>query len=67
MVEAVSPATGDIHAVANALEDEPSISIHLYGGNIGTIRRHVFDPATGETKAFVSGYTAPMTPNLWPS
>jgi predicted metal-dependent enzyme (double-stranded beta helix superfamily) len=66
MVEAVSPAIGDIHAVENALEDEPSISIHLYGGNIGTIRRHVFDPVTGAATEFVSGYTAPMTPNLWP-
>jgi predicted metal-dependent enzyme (double-stranded beta helix superfamily) len=67
MVEAVSPRIGDIHAVANALEDQPSISIHLYGGNIGTIRRHAFDPATGAATDFVSGYTAPMTPNLWPS
>jgi predicted metal-dependent enzyme (double-stranded beta helix superfamily) len=66
MIELVSPEAGDIHAVANALEEAPSISIHLYGGNIGTLRRHTFDPVTGAATAFVAGYTAPMTPNLWP-
>jgi predicted metal-dependent enzyme (double-stranded beta helix superfamily) len=66
MIERVSPEAGDIHAVANALEEAPSISIHLYGGNIGTLRRHTFDPVTGAATAFVAGYTAPMTPNLWP-
>jgi predicted metal-dependent enzyme (double-stranded beta helix superfamily) len=65
MVEAVSPSLGDIHSVANALTDRPSISIHLYGGNIGTVRRHSFDPATGATKEFVSGYSAASVPNLW--
>ncbi|MGE0416778.1 MAG: cysteine dioxygenase, partial [Acetobacteraceae bacterium] len=38
MVDAVSPSIGDIHTVANAIADRPSISIHLYGGNIGRIR-----------------------------
>jgi predicted metal-dependent enzyme (double-stranded beta helix superfamily) len=65
MVEAVSPHLGDIHTVANALPDRPSISIHLYGGNIGTVRRHGFDPATGTASAFVSGYSAAVLPNLW--
>jgi predicted metal-dependent enzyme (double-stranded beta helix superfamily) len=65
MVQAVSPLLGDIHTVANALPDRPSISIHLYGGNIGTVRRHGFDPATGEASAFVSGYSGAVTPNLW--
>jgi len=64
-VEAVSPAIGDIHRVANALPDRPSISIHLYGGNIGTIRRHGFDPATGTTTPFVSGYSTCVVPSLW--
>lgn len=64
-VQAVSPRLGDIHTVANALADRPSISIHLYGGNIGTVRRHGFDPATGAASEFVSGYSAVVTPNLW--
>jgi len=61
----VSPATGDIHAVRNAFEDAVSISIHLYGGNIGAIERSVFVPDERRTQKFVSGYCNPMTPNLW--
>lgn len=52
----VSPALGDIHVVRNAYEDRVSISIHVYGVDIGQQRRHVFDPATGARKEFVSGY-----------
>lgn len=65
MVQAVSPRLGDIHTVANALPDRPSISIHLYGGNIGTVRRHGFDPASGAASEFVSGYSGAAAPNLW--
>ncbi len=65
MVQAVSPHLGDIHTVANALPDRPSISIHLYGGNIGTVHRHGFDPMTGAATEFVSGYSAAVLPNLW--
>ncbi|OJW19145.1 MAG: cysteine dioxygenase [Rhodospirillales bacterium 69-11] len=65
MVGAVSPTIGDIHRVANALSDRASISIHLYGGNIGRVRRHAFDPETGTEKEFVSGYSAAVVPNLW--
>jgi predicted metal-dependent enzyme (double-stranded beta helix superfamily) len=65
MVAAVSPDIGDIHSIANAFDDRVSISIHVYGGNIGTIRRSVFDPATGAEKAFVSGYSNLSVPNLW--
>ncbi|MGD9617427.1 MAG: cysteine dioxygenase [Alphaproteobacteria bacterium] len=64
-VSAVSPLIGDIHRVENALRDRPSISIHVYGGNIGAIARHVFAPETGEAKPFVSGYSNRMLPNLW--
>ena len=56
---------GDIHTVANALDDRPSVSIHVYGANIGAVRRHVFDAATGATKDFVSGYSIATVPNLW--
>jgi predicted metal-dependent enzyme (double-stranded beta helix superfamily) len=64
-IAAVSPAIGDIHAVSNAIADRPSISIHVYGANIGAVKRHVFDPATGAAKSFVSGYSNVTVPNLW--
>lgn len=64
-VTAVSPTIGDVHIVENALADEVSISVHVYGGNIGRVSRHVFDPATGAPKEFVSGYASPVVPNLW--
>ena len=56
MVDAVSPSVGDIHRVANAYDDRVSISIHVYGADIGAVRRHVFDPETGLPREFVSGY-----------
>lgn len=49
-VDAVSPTIGDVH---------------VYGGNIGAVRRHVFDPQAGEAKDFVSGYSSEVVPNLW--
>ena len=64
-VVAVSADTYDIHVVENALADRASISIHVYGGNIGAIARSVFDPATGATKRFISGYDNAAVPNLW--
>jgi predicted metal-dependent enzyme (double-stranded beta helix superfamily) len=54
-VDRVSPRIGDIHVVSNA-GTETAISIHVYGANIGKVRRHVFDPATGAAREFVSGY-----------
>ncbi|WP_448044216.1 cysteine dioxygenase [Bradyrhizobium liaoningense] len=64
-VAAVSPEIGDIHAISNGLSDGPSISIHVYGGNIGTIRRSVFDAQTGAAREFISGYSNEAVPNLW--
>lgn len=64
-VDAVSPTIGDVHAIANAQPDAVSISIHVYGGNIGAVRRSVFDPATGARKDFISGYANRAVPNLW--
>ncbi len=55
-VEAVSPTIGDVHRVWNALEDQPSISIHVYGANIGKVSRHVFHE-DGTVKNFISGYS----------
>jgi predicted metal-dependent enzyme (double-stranded beta helix superfamily) len=64
MIEAVSPTVGDWHVVANALEDRPSVSIHVYGANIGAVRRHRLDDA-GRVVDFVSGYSSARVPNLW--
>ena len=64
-IDFVSPRVGDIHRVGNALKDSPSISIHVYGGNIGAINRHIYDPVTGETTPFVSGYSNTTIPNIW--
>ena len=61
----VSADTYDIHVVENAIPDRASISIHVYGGNIGAVARSVFDPATGAEKRFISGYTNSAVPNLW--
>ncbi|HMN20415.1 MAG TPA: cysteine dioxygenase [Ottowia sp.] len=64
-LDIVSPRLGDVHAVGNALDDQASISIHLYGANIGRVTRHVFTPETGAVKDFVSGYSNALAPNLW--
>ncbi|HSN41152.1 MAG TPA: cysteine dioxygenase [Burkholderiales bacterium] len=64
-VDRVSPAVGDIHEVANAFDDQVSISIHVYGANIGAVKRHVFDAGHGTVKPFVSGYSSPLIPNFW--
>lgn len=64
-IEIVSPRLGDIHKVSNALQDQSSISIHVYGANIGAVLRHAFDAQTGAPKDFVSGYSAAHVPNLW--
>lgn len=61
----LGPLSGDIHEVANAYTDRVSVAIHVYGANIGAVARHVFDPATGAMKNFVSGYAAAIQPNLW--
>ena len=63
-VDRVSPSIGDIHVVSNA-GTETAVSIHVYGANIGAVRRHVYDPTTGKPKEFVSGYHNSAVPNLW--
>ncbi len=59
----VSPTIGDVHQVANAFEDQVSISIHVYGADIGKVKRHVYTE-TGETKEFISGYTNTELPDF---
>lgn len=48
----------DVHAVT-AVGDEPTIGIHVYGGNIGSISRRAYDPATGSVEWFASGWDSP--------
>ena len=64
-VDRVSPRIGDIHVVSNATADRTAVSIHVYGANIGAVRRHTFDAGTGQPREFVSGYHNSTVPNLW--
>jgi 3-mercaptopropionate dioxygenase len=64
-IDRLSPTIGDIHVVSNAFADRTSLSIHVYGANIGAVRRHVFDRDSGAPRDFVSGYHNTVTPNLW--
>ncbi|TFW17461.1 cysteine dioxygenase [Massilia arenosa] len=63
-VDLVSPNVGDVHRVSNLLADAVSVSIHVYGANIGRVERHVFQP-DGTRRPFVSGYANELLPNLW--
>ena len=64
-IDAVSPAVGDLHRVANAFDDRVSISIHVYGADIGAVERSTYDVA-GTARRFVSGYAdaPPLTLDL---
>src|SRR5438128_3268888 len=44
-----------IHRVDN-ISLKPTLSVHVYGRDIGNAERHSYDPATGEISKFVSGY-----------
>lgn len=55
-IDLVSPRIGDIHRVSNAFADQISVSIHVYGADIGKVARHVYDPHTWRPTRFVSGY-----------
>jgi predicted metal-dependent enzyme (double-stranded beta helix superfamily) len=44
-----------IHRIDN-VSITPSLSVHMYGLDIGTAERHSYDPVTGEVSKFVSGY-----------
>ena len=64
-VVAVSPIPGRAEAIANADDERVLVSIRVYGGNIGVMRRTAFDIASGAQKPFVSGYANASLPNLW--
>uniref|UniRef100_UPI0035CB247F cysteine dioxygenase family protein n=1 Tax=uncultured Sphingomonas sp. TaxID=158754 RepID=UPI0035CB247F len=59
-VATLSPESGDIHQVSNAFADRVSISIHVYGADIGRVERATYD-ATGAAKPFISGYAQPAS------
>ena len=62
-VTVVSPSVGDFHQVSNALADQSSISIHVYGANIGSVQRSMYEK-DGTRKEFRSGYSNVEMPNL---
>jgi predicted metal-dependent enzyme (double-stranded beta helix superfamily) len=63
-IETLSPRNGDLHQVSNALPRRTSVSIHIYGANIGRVRRWSYGP-TGQPRPFVSGYSNTHLPNPW--
>lgn len=63
-IDIFGPNIGDIHRVSNAHADRVSISIHVYGANIGAVERATYDSA-GQPKRFISGYANTVLPNLW--
>jgi predicted metal-dependent enzyme (double-stranded beta helix superfamily) len=63
-VEAIDPAKGDLHRVSNADAQRPSVSIHVYGADIGSVARSIFH-GDGTTSSFQSGYDNTSLPNIW--
>ena len=54
-VSHVYPPSRDIHKIINRTA-RPAISIHIYGGDIGSQRRHTYDPDSAAMQEFISGY-----------
>jgi predicted metal-dependent enzyme (double-stranded beta helix superfamily) len=52
---ALLPPTDDIHRVRTTSREQ-SVSIHLLTNDTGCTWRHTFDPETGESQPFRSGY-----------
>lgn len=48
----------DVHRVSCA-SPVPTVALHVYGADIGTLERHAFDPDTGEAHTFVSRWSEP--------
>lgn len=48
----------DIHKVS-CISQIPCVGIHIYGGNIGILKRHVYDPDTGDIKSVVTPWDCP--------
>ena len=60
-IDELSPHEGDIHRVSNGVENDVSVSIHVYGADIGSVERTIYE-IDGKTKPFVSRYAD--APNL---
>ncbi|MCQ9471505.1 cysteine dioxygenase [Pseudomonas alliivorans] len=67
-VEALLPHRNDVHQVSNAFSDQVSISIHVYGADIGQVKRAVYE-LDGTEKLFISGYSnaAPIPSQAQPT
>lgn len=63
-IEVLAPTIGDIHHVENPSKEHPSVSIHVYGANIGAMQRKMFT-ADGQVRPFVTGYSNSAVPNFW--
>jgi predicted metal-dependent enzyme (double-stranded beta helix superfamily) len=67
---ALIPPRDDVHRVRTT-SAEASVSIHLLTNDTGCVWRHTFDPDTGESSPFRSGYVnaacAPGAPPAKPS
>lgn len=48
----------DIHQVTNP-DDEPAVAIQVYGRDLATVWRHVYDLETGEVRDMRSSYDTP--------
>lgn len=64
-IEVASPGIGDVHVVSNPHHQQPAVSIHVFGADIGGIMRRTFSLANGEPRPLVSGYANRLLPNLW--
>jgi predicted metal-dependent enzyme (double-stranded beta helix superfamily) len=54
-VSHVYPPCRDVHQIINR-SARPTISIHIYGGDIGSQRRHTYDLNSASMHEFISGY-----------
>ena len=53
-VDRVSPTIGDWHRVSNAMIDQPSVSIHVYGADIGRVHRNFWDARAQQLMPMIS-------------
>lgn len=63
-VYSLSPGIGDIHQLSNSLSDRRSVSIHIYGANIATVKRYIYDTQTGHRRKFLSAYSNPVVSHV---
>ena len=54
-ITTLTPPHNDIHMI-ETISEEPSISLHLLGNDIGCQSRHAFDQESNSVKQFTSGY-----------